>query len=221
MNKYIIFSGLLVWAVVSKLIGMFWVFACIPFRFYARNTVYNYVLQNDIKLKRLLERRPVWVPNENRWVLTATRPTSHLEGYIQYRKVSRLEYMLVVLLIWGWLDDDSNHDTYDYGHIRRHKLENTWQWKLLGKWFDMSEPHPFGNSWELADARRYIPLFNWVAVLIWNSRNTAYNFAYLWETTANKRRVFYWNKWGIELGYAPDGEVDGVAYWTARFGANW
>ena len=54
--KYLRYILILVLKLVGKIIGVPMFYLLLPFRAYARNRVYNYVLQNDIYLPRLIER---------------------------------------------------------------------------------------------------------------------------------------------------------------------
>ena len=53
--KYLRYILILVLKLVGKIIGVPMFYLLLPFRAYARNRVYNYVLQNDIYLPRLIE----------------------------------------------------------------------------------------------------------------------------------------------------------------------
>lgn len=176
--------------IFCKTFGKVWIFAVLPFRGYARNIVYNYVLQNNLPLKRLYERNPLFlghtVTDVPGWILEDIHGLSNqpekLTGFIKLRHVNRLQFYLVVFLIWGWLDDDSNQDTTDTGYIRTlitgerkswHSIFNPWLRKI-----DLDKA-VFGNSFDLGDVRAQYPFFNWAATAVWNDRNTALNFAYL------------------------------------------
>ena len=54
--KYLRYILILVLNLVGKVVGVPIFYLLLPFRAYARNRVYNYVLQNDVYLKRLEER---------------------------------------------------------------------------------------------------------------------------------------------------------------------
>lgn len=178
----------IIYLIFAKTLGKVWIFAAIPFRVYARSVVYNYVLQNDLPLKRLRERNP-----EKKWAAVSQAYYWSLQdvhelfvnkspaGYVFIRNVSKLKFYLVVFFIWGWLDDDSNQDTTDTGYIKTlltgerkswHRIFNPWLRKMdLGV--------VYGNSFDLGDVRAQYPVFNWAAALVWNERNTAMNFQYL------------------------------------------
>ena len=181
----------------AKVWGMGWVFVAIPFRAYARSVVYNYVLQNDKRewLKRLWERKPeryeeqisteydvVWLDG---WLLKAENNHIHKivwDGYIQYRKVNKLQFYLVVFFLWSFLDDDSNEDTTDKGHIQR-LIDQPKKWDICGRlvrrWCEPVET-VYGNSFDLGDVRAEHPYFQWANTFVWNCRNTSMNFKYLW-----------------------------------------
>ena len=117
--KYLEYIGIIFWTIIRKAIGVPVTMMVIPFRAYARNVVYNYVLQNKLYLQRLLER-----PIGEAWESDIEEPNYYLilpyhntmGGHINYRKISWIEYKLVYWFIWGWLDDDSNYDTFDKGY---------------------------------------------------------------------------------------------------------
>ena len=118
--KYLRYIGILFWTLFRKVFGLVWYYMAIPFRRYARNVVYNYVLQNGIYLKRLLDRPILGIPNkpqnlyiDNKYVFGYKINPYHKTdgGYIKFRNISRIEYEFVYWFIWGWLDDDSMHDT--------------------------------------------------------------------------------------------------------------
>jgi len=174
---------------IAKIIGRVWVFACVPFRAYARSVVYSYVLQNDLPLKRLYERSPMLVDGKA-WMLQDIHGVGRL-GHVNKRKVNKIQFYLVVIFIWGWLDDDSNEDTTDKGYIetlvkgqRKIKPYTITDFILsrnidkLAK-IDFSQV-TYGNAFDLGDVRGERPFYNFWATLAWNNRNTAMNFQYLW-----------------------------------------
>lgn len=55
--KYLRYTLNILLKLLGKIIGVPIFYLVLPFRVYARNRVYNYVLQNDIYLPRLLERQ--------------------------------------------------------------------------------------------------------------------------------------------------------------------
>ena len=173
---------------VAGIIGKVWVFAAIPFRRFARNYVYNYVLdraRHDL-LSRLWQRHPLG--GVTTYWLMSTENTIHpslgTDGAIHRVKTNTLVFWLVVIFIWGWLDDDSVHDTTDLNHIRSLKegKQFAWETKLIQPWFNKYEVPTdveFGATFDLGDERADPPYYNWVATFLWNFRNTAMNFKYL------------------------------------------
>jgi len=156
--KYLRYSLIVIMKVLGKIIGLVWYYFAVPFRAYSRNVVYNYVLQNDIYLPRLLEREPYY--NEGKYILKNIRGTE-LIGYINYRGISKLEYYIVLWLLWVWVDDDSNIDTHD-GTKAQYGI----------KW---------GNAFDLGDVRDTLPVFDFKLSSLWNIRNSFYNFNYMFE----------------------------------------
>ena len=223
--KYIKYLLIVIFALIAKYLGMFWFWLAVPFRKYARNVVQSYALQYGIKLKRLMERHPYKAANPFGWQLQNVHNVPG-GGFIEYRKVSTIKFYIVLFLIWGWLDDDANQDTFDAGHNQHFidgKFKDTWQAKLWRKSLikaNQSAAGKFGNTFDLGDWRGDQPLFNFPSALIWNTRNTAQNFGYLLETTCNKKRIFLHKLWKWEFGYVSDGKVDDVEYWTLVFFKN-
>ena len=193
--KYVEYLLILSWHLLSKVIGYFWFFVAVPFRKYARNVVYNYVLQNGIYLKRLQER--TIIDNYCHYVIKPYHGTNG--GYIDKRKVSKLEYALVYWLIWGFLDDDANDDTFDIGRVEELRKESKiWAFFLKG-----AERKQYGNSFDLGDLRE--PSFHLFASMFWNNRNTAQNFLYM--QFQKKDQPFLHTIFGRKVGWdiAPDG----------------
>ena len=188
--KYLYYIWLMFFTMFSKILGIVWFWVALPFRAYAVNTIYNYVLSNGIFLKRLYERKPI--EKDDRWIL---QPTIHPEtkgGYIMKRKipVTWLEYIIVKYLIWGWLGDDSYCDTFSAGHNETYlngerKLfgfipMNNWLGNKLLVSRDQCENEEIRGNWfDIGDKRALNPKFNFLGALIWNNRNSAYNFEYL------------------------------------------
>lgn len=205
--RYVEYSLILAWHVLSKIIGVFWFFVAVPFRRYARNTVYNYVLQNGVYLKRLRERPLSKLSTLAHCVGYAIYPyhgtirkaNVSYAGYIKYRKVSKLEYVLVYWLIWGWLDDDANDDTFDIGRVEELRKESkVWAFFLRG-----AKRNQYGNSFDLGDRR--VNNFHFFASMFWNNRNTAQNFLYM--QFQKRTQPFLHIIGGRQFGWgvAPDG----------------
>lgn len=204
--KYLEYILILVWHVLSKLIGYVWFFAVVPFRRYANNVVFNYVLQNGIYLKRLMEREIEYINGEfSKFYII--RPYHGTEGgTINYRKVSWLEYQLVYWFIWGFLDSDANDDTFDIGRVEELRKSKFWAFFLKG-----AERKQFGNAFDLGDARE--DNFHFFASLFWNTRNTAQNFLYMQfqKQTQPFLHMIFGRKWGWDL--CEDGKSYQLIYW--------
>ena len=186
--KYLRYVFILVLKLVGKIIGVPMFYLLLPFRAYARNRVYNYVLQNNIYLKRL-EEREYKLSGFGYAITKASHKNFRLNGlgFIEYKKVSFLEYCLA-LLIWVWFDDDSNYDTHDGSE----SLET------LNK--------PFGNTFDLGDLRAEYPIVDGMKTFKWICRNSFYNFNYMFEEIReNSKYNFYVKlpKLGIHFGYIP------------------
>lgn len=184
MFKYIRYLSIIVFKLFAKVFGLIWYFVAVRFRGYSRNVVYNYVLQNNIHLPRLYQRSPKLLIN-GFYELNNIRNTI-LFGKIKYRKISKLEYYFVLFVLWVWVDDDSNYDTYD-GTYYEDRLY-------------------YGNAFDLGDTRAEYPMFDLKRSYLWTIRNTAYNFNYMFEEIAeNDPNYFYikFPKLGWHFGYIP------------------
>ena len=161
--KYLRYVLILVLNLIGKVIGVPIFYLLLPFRAYARNRVYNYVLQNNVYLKRL-EEREYKLSGFGYAITKASHKNFRLNGlgFIEYKKVSFLEYCLA-LFIWVWFDDDSNYDTHD-------GIETN---ETLDK--------PFGNTFDLGDLRGEYPIVDGMKTFKWICRNTFYNFVYMFE----------------------------------------
>jgi len=177
---------------LAKIWGLWWVFVAMPFRGYARNVVYNYVLQHNQRdwLGRLWQREPRLLAGRAAcYMLAGSAVPGHkapaIMGAVLTRKASVLKFYLVVFLLWGWLDDDANEDTTSRSHVQacidgEHK--NDLQSRLLRSWLKLIDWSGvrYGNAFDLGDVRTDYPFFNFAATLLWNTRNSAMNFQYLW-----------------------------------------
>jgi len=172
-------------------IGWWYIFILpVWFRAYARSVVYNYVLQHNRSewLGRLWQRQPHWIDALNYWQLPTT-PAGHqmpsYKGRVHWRKVNKLQFYLVVFLIWGWLDDDANEDTTSRDYIQT-LLTGSRKDGLFSRLFQPFLKRAklkgvvYGNAFDLGDVRAQHPYFNFWTTLFWNCRNTAMNFQYLW-----------------------------------------
>ena len=161
--KYLRYVLILVLNLVGKVVGVPMFYLLLPFRAYARNRVYNYVLKNNVYLKRL-EERDYKIDNGVYYPTNISKKSFKLknDGYIKYKKVSFLEYCLA-LFIWVWFDDDSNYDTHD-GNESLETLDK-----------------PFGNTFDLGDLRAEYPIVDGMKTFKWICRNTFYNANYMFE----------------------------------------
>lgn len=157
------------WVIFTTIFGKFYAPFCWPFRGWARNYVYNHVLNNDMKgnLVRLWQRHPSQAAEGGVWILHDVHGVGE-NGLVYPRKTNKILFYLIVILIWGWCDDDSNEDTMDWGHAERN-----YPWALK------YETRPrFGNSFDLGDKRAASPYVNIPASFFWNWRNTGKNLQY-------------------------------------------
>lgn len=198
MYKYIEYSAILIWHVISKIIGYLWFYVILPFRRYANNTVFNYVLQNNIYLKRLLE-RPIEKVADG-WVIHPYHDTQG--GFIKFRHVSYLEYKLVYWIIWGFLDSDANDDTFDIWRVNALKSES----KIMAYLLKDATSIQYGNAFDLGDNRKNS--FHLFATMFWNNRNTAQNFLYM--QFQKKEQPFLHRLFGRNIGWTLC--EDGLSY---------
>ena len=186
--KYLRFIVILISKLVGKIIGVPMFYLLLPFRGYARNRVYNYVLKNNIYLLRLEEKQyklegNIYYP----MVLSKKQYNLRDKGYIVYKDVSTLEYYFA-LFIWIWFDDDSNYDTHD-GNETEETIDK-----------------PFGNTWDIGDLRGLHPIVDGKKTFYWICRNTFYNANYMFEEIReDDKNNFYiklpWIKW--HFGFIP------------------
>lgn len=189
--KYFEYILILAWHVLSKAIGYVWFFVVVPFRRYANNVVFNYVLANGLYLKRLQE-RPI-EEHENLYVISLYHGTNG--GYIIKRKISWLEYQLVYWFIWGFLDADANDDTFDISRVEELRKESK-LYAFLLRWCQRKQ---YGNAFDLGDCRG--DNFHLFASLFWNTRNTAQNFLYMQFQKQEQPflHTTFGRKWGWDL----------------------
>ena len=188
--KYLRYILILVLKLVGKIIGVPMFYLLLPFRAYARNRVYNYVLQNNIYLKRL-EEREYKLSGFGYAITKASHKNFRLNGlgFIEYKKVSFLEYCLA-LFIWVWFDDDSNYDTHD-GVETNETLDK-----------------PFGNTFDLGDLRAEYPIVDGMKTFKWICRNSFYNFNYMFEEIREDSKYNFFKvikifRFTIIWGYIP------------------
>lgn len=186
--KYLRYLLILVSKLIGKIIGVPMFYILLPLRAYARNRVYNYVLQNNVYLKRLEDKNYV-LENGVYYPLNLSKKDYKLrdKGYIRFKYVSELEYYFS-LFIWIWFDDDSNYDTHDGSEKEETILK------------------PFGNTWDLGDLRGEYPIVDGMKTFKWICRNTFYNANYmLEEIRENDKNNFYiqFPKIGWHFGFIP------------------
>jgi hypothetical protein len=191
-----------------------------PFRHYARSVVYNYKLQNGLWLKRLYERNPRRIPAG--WTLTGGRTE---QGFVGYTPISIVEYWFAYWVIWGWMDDDANHDVTDIGYIKTITEGDRQHWlgsrfiPRLEKELEYLETVKFGNTFELGDNRTPVKLHKcWLSALLWSGlRNGAYNFKYDQFEMVNTDDVFLFEFGEDVIGWVPEGVVQGNQNYSLRF----
>lgn len=221
--KYLEYTLSVPMTVFNKLFGLVWPYAVVWFRGWARGIVHSYTLENGFACKRLMERIPEW--DGYGWVLHDVHGVGR-NGYIGKRDVSWLKYIVAKHVVWKWLDDDSNEDTFARGHSleyisgkRRWPVFNDW---LIARLKKEVEGTTYGNTFDLGDYRAESPNFGLMSMLIWNTRNVVQNAAYLDDVMCDESKVFQWRLGKYMFGWEKDGApVNGVQYYIRRIGANW
>lgn len=209
-----------------------WIHLAIAYmlRGYSTNVVFNYVLQNNIWLPRLLERKWELDSESMLYYPMAIKSGVAAKGYLKYRKISKLEYVLVLWLLWIWVDNDSGRDTASQAFTYKLSLGEVWSWlpeyfrNIVKKEYQRMLDNSFwyGNAWNLGDARKdNSPEWYWIASIYWLIRNTAYNFNYMFEECAeDDPKYFYieFPKLGWHFGYIPytNSERKGRMVWFSE-----
>ena len=193
----------IIYLIFGKTLGRFMIFAALPFRGYAYNVVFNYVLHKNLPLKRLRERFPVLSIDGYTWVLQDVHDlveNQSPKGFIKYRKIGWLEFYLVAFFIFGWLDPDANDDLTDIGYINSIKVGGV-GYRTGGSdrskdflfWYRRWLPEfkegdvVYGSAFDLGDARvqhsflkaKLTRVEKFFCIYSWASRNSAMGFEYL------------------------------------------
>lgn len=222
--KYLKYLWVLLKKPFGKLIGV----AYTPlvawwFRAYANNSVFNYVLQNNIHLPRLndvpkSDLKEFIYDNENiyGWELY---PYSGADGgYIRYTEVSKLKYKLVYHFLWKWLDSDNTSDVTARGYGedilegKHYSWFPKWLISIIRKEQEKCDNLLYGNYWELGDKRSDYPVFVPVLGFLWNLRNSYYNANYMEEECHPDSKGWFYihvKSKGWHFGYLPKTKLDG------------
>lgn len=220
--KYIEYVVSVFRVVFDKIFGLVWPYVVIPFRGYARGVVHSYTLENGFACKRLMERRPTW--DGHGWILHDVHGVGR-NGYVGKRDVSWLKYWLVKVLVWKWLDDDSNEDTFAKGHSQEY-IDGKRKWPVFNSWLvgrlkKEVEGTTYGNTFDLGDYRAESPNFRLMSTILWNTRNVAQNSAYLDDVTCDESKIFQIKILNMIFGWEKDDAlVNGVQYYIRRIGTN-
>lgn len=120
--------GYRVMYLILSVLALFWVWPALLFRGYARSVVYNGIWQLDKKkwLGRFWQRNPLWFEGRKYVppgiILGVTHHGVTLQGFTKFRKISKLEFWFVVLVLWWPLDDCANFDMTDAGLVNSIKV---------------------------------------------------------------------------------------------------
>jgi len=192
--KYVYYTVLVLWDIISKLIGIPMFYLLSPFRKWARNRVYNYWFDNNRFVKRFNQRNPKL--SEDGTKILLTKPVHHLfdpsksvpQGYFHKRTVNKATYY-VAFFVWGWFDDDSTQETWSAwfnGAVLKGEKEQ-WTLKIPGvreafkrDLAKLEETNAYGRVFDQGDLADY-SISGW-STFLWLLRNTAYNFAYAKDT---------------------------------------
>lgn len=183
-------------------------------RDYSTNVVFNYVLENKIHLPRLKEIGWVFCPDEKLYKPTLKKNGIITEGYLKYRKISKLEYYLVMWFLWKWVDNDTNNDTTDK-HLIMDKVINKESYPSFPEWVRnivrkersrLETYGQYGNAWYIGDARKRE--WYWISSILWLIRNTCYNYNYMFEECAEDSKMFFYKRFTTKyfdwhFGYIP------------------
>jgi len=207
-----------------NLLGFIWLLIAYETRSYSRNTVYNYILAHPESqwLKRLYERNPTFNNELDGYTLSGGRTR---DGFIKYKQVYWFEFYPTLWLLWGFVDDDSNHDVTDKGFIETITSGEREHW--LGKYFipqlekevEYINTKEFGNTFELGDYRNEDRVSIWkcpLSTFIWGVlRNGAYNFKYYQYETIFEEDLFDTvTIFGYSFGYKATEVVAGEKNYT-------
>jgi len=209
--KYLYFITISLFGIFYKISGLVMFYLVAPFSQYLRNTIHNYDLQNNQVVKRLNERQLTLI-NDYLYYLEGYEVKG---GYIIYKKVSKLKYY-ICLPFWCYLDDDASNCTYSRGHNLQYVNGERYAPKFI---VDRLETKVINASYfEVGD--KQIKEFNLFGAIIWNGRNTGYNFNYKFFQMSDDSKVFYFKFLGLEFGWVEDGVVNGVKYYKHILGYN-
>jgi len=195
--KYIRYILIGIWTIIRKIIGVPVTLIVAPFRGWANNVVFNYALQNkDVYIKRLSERPITLNQISGNWDIGPYHGTDG--GYIRYRKISKIEYIIAYWCVFGWMDQDSNYDTFcnTYNQTIIDGERMTWlpQYIIdrLTEDNEVCRNTIYGNTFDLGDKRADYSVFRFWSVLLWSIRNTAYGFKYMQFETDKPRSEWFW-----------------------------
>ena len=217
--KYLYYIFVFLTVILRRLVFPL-IFVVAPFRKTLTNTVFNYHLQNDIPLKRLLERNPI--RNKHGWLLSNSH--SDDKGYIEYNKVSAFKYYLS-LPFWLLLDSDSMSDTYDSGFNETiiNKERKAWmpdyivnKLKIDVDKYNSSDI--IGNTFDLGDKRGETPLYGFWSTFWWTLRNPAYNFNYRFNQMPENGKEFKLVIFGRLFGWDEDNVLNNTQWYNWEFG---
>ena len=166
-------------------------------RRYSRAIVYSYTLENRLYLPRLTNEPFTtieWCGNINSWMLTNLKYCTR--GFVEKIEVSKLKYNLVYWLLWGWVDDDCDKDTYHIGYAYDIINKKHLKWapeffrNLVRKELNIANKKPLVNSFAIGNDLEE----NWTPILsiLWMFRNLAYNFNYSLEEMREDSKDFFY-----------------------------
>lgn len=181
-------------------------------RRYSRAIVYSYTLENGLYLPRLTNEPFTtieWCSNINSWMLTNSKYGTR--GYVEKIEVSKLKYNLIYWLLWGWVDDDCDKDTYPIGYAYDIINKKHFKWapeffrNLVRKELSIANKKILANSFAIGNDLEE----NWTPILsiLWMFRNLAYNFNYSMEEMREDDKDFFYYR--TTMKFPTLKEVDG------------
>ena len=220
---------ILSWSIYIPIIAslLIWTHLIVAYntRKYSRNIVYNYTLKNDLWYPRLQENKITEYPLT--YIIDSTYKGKLIRGKIYKKEVSKLKYLIVFYLLYGWFDDDCDVDTVPIGygedilegkHFGKEISEGVYKsylpkfiYNYIKKEQTNLEKQQRGKAFHLGDLRTKVwsPLLSFM----WMIRNTAYNFNYvLEECDPNSKDFFYryYPNLDWHFGYIPKENKDRV-----------
>jgi len=187
-NKYVKFILRVLIIEIGMLVRIMVYWMIKVHRAHARHIVYNYMLQNNV-FNYYLKKYNLKITEKNN------------DGYVEYEEVSYLDYLLYKYLVWIWLDDTAECDTYHEVMLSDILSDR----KLVNKYADSNI---IGPSYNIGDLRISEPMeclkLEFKNIIEYENFNLTHEIFY----TTNIHDVFSLNIFGITIGYKYINTVD-------------